>query len=268
MCVNDLLASGGEPLIFLDYISSSNINKEFFLKIIKSITLACRKSNCSLVGGETAEMPGMYKKNDFDIAGFALGVVERKDLIKKDNIKNNSLILGLESNGFHSNGFSLIRKVINVTKIKYNDRPPYRSFEKNFGDDLLLPTRIYVNQILPLIKKNLLLSISHITGGGIFENLSRIIPERHQAIIDFKKFSIPECFLWVSKVGRISSLEMLNTFNCGIGMILIINANNKDKIVNFFSKNKIKCHIMGKITAATPNQKKVLVKNFGIWDLT
>ena len=266
MCVNDLLASGGEPLFFLDYLSSSKIKEKLFLDLISSITSACKESNCSLVGGETAEMPGMYKKGDFDLAGFSVGVVERSNLLSKKKVKNNSIIIGLESSGFHSNGYSLIRKVIENSKIKLSDPPPYKSKMKTIGDDLLIPTKIYVKDLLPLIKKNLVSSIAHITGGGIFENLSRIIPGHLRSVIDTKEFKIPERFIWIKEKGKIKKVEMLKTFNCGIGMILIINKKNKKNVFDYFSKKKINYHFLGMVEK-NESSKNVEIKNFGIWNL-
>ena len=153
MSVNDILANGGEPLFFLDYISTSKIKDEIFLDLIKSINQACSEAGCSLVGGETAEMPGIYKNEEFDIAGFAVGAVERKNKIGKEKVKKNSLILGLESSGFHSNGFSLIRKIISEKKISLNSKAPFKSDFKLLGEDLIQPTKIYVKTLLPLIKK-------------------------------------------------------------------------------------------------------------------
>ena len=266
MCVNDLLASGGEPLFFLDYLSSSKIEEKLFLDLISSITLACKESNCSLVGGETAEMPGMYKNGDFDLAGFSVGVVERCNLLSKNNVKSDSVIIGLESSGFHSNGYSLIRKVIKNSKIKLSDPPPYKSNMKTFGDDLLVPTKIYVKDLLPLIKKKLISSIAHITGGGIFENLSRIVPKHLTSTIDTKIFKIPEKFIWIKEEGKIKKIEMLKTFNCGIGMILIIDKKNKKNVFDYLSKKKINYHLLG-IIEKTKLPKNVEIKNFGIWDL-
>ena len=266
MCVNDLLASGGEPLFFLDYLSSSKIEEKLFLDLISSITLACNESNCSLVGGETAEMPGMYKNGDFDLAGFSVGVVERCNLLSKNNVKSDSIIIGLESSGFHSNGYSLIRKVIKNSKIKLSDPPPYKSNMKTLGDDLLVPTKIYVKDLLPLIKKKLISSIAHITGGGIFENLSRIVPKHLISTIDTKIFKIPEKFIWIKEEGKIKKIEMLKTFNCGIGMILIIDKKNKKNVFDYLSKKKINYHLLG-IIEKTKLPKNVEIKNFGIWDL-
>ena len=264
MCVNDILVNGGEPLIFLDYLASSNIDRKNFIKIIRSIHLACKESGCSLVGGETAEMPGLYQKNDFDIAGFTVGVVERKNLINKQNLKNDSLAFGIESNGFHSNGYSLIRKVLKENKINLNLKTPYTSKEKKIGDDLLLPTRIYVKELLPLIKKKMILSMAHITGGGISDNLERVIPDGMQLIIDIKNYKSPERFSWLSKIGNISPNEMLKTFNCGIGLIFMVSKRNKNKVLDFFLKKKIQLIEVGYIKKKE-SAKKVLIKKFPPW---
>tara|TARA_B100000035_G_scaffold312866_1_gene325254 strand:+ start:208 stop:1083 length:876 start_codon:yes stop_codon:yes gene_type:complete len=268
MSVNDILANGGEPLFFLDYISTSKIKDEIFLDLIKSINQACSEAGCSLVGGETAEMPGIYKNEEFDIAGFAVGAVERKNKIGKEKVKKNSLILGLESSGFHSNGFSLIRKIISEKKISLNSKAPFKSDFKLLGEDLIQPTKIYVKTLLPLIKKKKICAISHITGGGIYENLERIIPEGMNAFIDFKKFIIPERFIWLKKLANISIKEMLKTFNCGIGLIIIIHDKNKKDVLNFFKRKKTNVHIMGKIITNNNCKNKVSIKNFGGWDLT
>ena len=268
MSVNDILANGGEPLFFLDYISTSKIKDDIFLDLIKSINQACSEAGCSLVGGETAEMPGIYKNDEFDIAGFAVGVVERKNKIGKEKVKKNSLILGLESSGFHSNGFALIRKIISEKKISLNSKAPFKSDFKLLGEDLIQPTRIYVKTLLPLIKKKKICAISHITGGGIYENLERIIPEGMNALIDFKKFVIPERFIWLKKIANISRREMLKTFNCGIGLIIIIHDTNKKDVLNFFRRKKTNVHIMGEIIKNNGYENKVSIKNFGGWDLT
>jgi phosphoribosylformylglycinamidine cyclo-ligase len=267
MCVNDILANGGEPLFFLDYIASSKIKNDEFLQLITSINKACKDAGCSLVGGETAEMPGMYKKNDFDIAGFSVGVVERMNLLGEKKVKKDFLIIGLDSNGFHSNGFSLIRKIIKTKKISLTKTPPYKSKFHSLGIDLLQPTTIFVKSVLPLIKNNYIKAISHITGGGIFENLERIIPENMLAHINFKQFSIPESFLWIKEIGKIKKKEMLKTFNCGIGLILIIDPKNSTNVFYYFKKKKINFHIMVKITSGKKIKKKVFIENFGTWDL-
>ncbi len=266
MCVNDILANGGEPLFFLDYFSSSKIKDKFFLEIIKSINKGCKMAGCSLIGGETAEMPGMYRKNDFDIAGFAVGVVERKNLINKNNVKTNAKIIGLMSNGFHSNGFSLIRKVLQYKKIPLGVKIQDLS-SKSIGNLLISPTKIYVNEILPLIKKNYIASIAHITGGGIFENIERAIPKNLMAIIETKGFKIPKLFSWFREQSKISINEMLNTFNCGIGMVLIINKSNEEFVLKYLNKNKIKFSNIGYIGVKKDHSKSVLIKKFGEWNL-
>ncbi len=264
MCVNDILVNGGEPLIFLDYVASSKIKEKNFIKIIKSIHNGCKEAGCSLVGGETAEMPGLYKKNDFDIAGFSVGVVERKNLLKPNNVKEGNLIFGIKSNGFHSNGYSLIRRVINSQRINLKAKPPYKTSEKSIGNDLLLPTKIYVKLLLPLAKKGLILTMAHITGGGLEDNLKRVIPDKFQAIIDIKDFTSPERFSWLSKIGNINSKEMLKTFNCGIGFVFIISEKNKNKILKYFESNRIELIKIGYIKKIN-SYKKVLIKKFHPW---
>jgi len=263
MCVNDLLAEGGEPLIFLDYFASSKIEEKNFIKIIKSINLACLESNCSLVGGETAEMPGIYKVDDFDIAGFSVGVVERKNLATKEKVKNNDIIIGLKSNGFHSNGYSLIRKIIKNKKIKLDQKPPYFSKQITLGQDLLRPTKIYIKSILPLVKKGLISSMSHITGGGLIENLKRSIPSDMCAEIISENFESDDCFKWISKIGNISSLEMIKTFNCGIGFIIIINEKNEAEVNKFFKKNKIDFFDLGIVKKKYKSQ--INIKKLNPW---
>ena len=266
MSVNDILANGGEPLFFLDYISSSKIKDKIFFDLIKSINDACTEAGCSLVRGETAEMPGMYKNEEFDIAGFAVGAVERENKIGKEKVKKKSIILGLESNGFHSNGFSLIRKIINDKKISLKRKPPFKSNFKFLGEDLIQPTKIYVKAILPLIKKKKIFAISHITGGGIYENLGRIIPSGMSALIDCPNFVIPDRFVWLKELANIKTKEMLETFNCGIGLIVIVHDKNKKAVLNFFKKNKINSHVIGEVVKEKSGEK-ILIKNFGKWDL-
>ena len=252
---------------FLDYYSSSKISHTNFLKIILSIDSGCKESGCSLIGGETAEMPGMYKNNDFDLAGFAVGVVERKHLINKKNVKNNSILIGLNSSGFHSNGYSLIRKALKKNKLSPFSKIPYKSNNKQLGDELLIPTKIYVREILPLVKKNLISSMAHITGGGIYENLARALPENLIGIIDVKDFSIPNRFLWMKEITKSSNREMMETFNCGLGMILVVNESNIKKVLDFFRKNKINFQIIGNVKKNKETKSNVLIKNFGEWNI-
>ena len=267
MCVNDILANGGEPLFFLDYFSSSKISNTDFLKIIKSINIGCKKAGCSLIGGETAEMPGIYNQGDFDLAGFVVGVVERKQLLSKNNVNKDDILIGVESSGFHSNGFSLIRKVLTLNGLSVNSKIPFSSKKKLIGDELVVPTKIYVNELLPLVKSNLLNSIAHITGGGILENLSRVIPEDLVGIIDNKDFKIPKKFLWLKELAKCSKIEMLKTFNCGIGMILVIKKNKSERVLKNLKNKNLKCHIIGKVEKKVKKESNVEIRNFGEWAL-
>ena len=238
MSVNDLIVQGAKPLFFLDYISINKINLNKLKSIIKGILNGCKISNCELVGGETAEMPGTYEKNKFDIAGFAVGIVDERKILKKNKIKKDNLILAIPSSGLHSNGYSLVRNLINKKRIK---------IKKNIflKKELIKPTKIYVNEVLKLINKNLLNGCANITGGGIADNIKRIIPNKLCASIDLKKINTLRIFKWL-KNNNISDKEMLKTFNCGVGFCLIIESKNLKKVKSYFPK-KYKPYIVGKI---------------------
>ena len=239
MSVNDLIVQGATPLLFLDYISINKINLPKLKSIIRGIVKGCNLSNCDLVGGETAEMPGTYEKGKFDIAGFAVGIVDEKKILSKDKIKENDLILAIPSSGLHSNGYSLVRNIIKRKRINIYKSP----FLKK---ELIRPTKIYVKEILNLIKNNLINGCANITGGGLPDNIKRIIPEKFCAEIDLKKIKIPKIFKWI-KNNNIHDNEMLRTFNCGVGFCLIINPKNLNKINRYFSKS-YKPYIIGKIS--------------------
>ncbi len=264
MCVNDILVNGGKPIFFLDYFSTSKLDDEQLTQIIKSINEGCNIAGCPLIGGETAEMPGIYKNNDFDIAGFTVGVVERDELINKDKIKETCTLIGIESNGFHSNGFSLIRDVITVNNVLLNSSTPYSSSEKKIYEDFLLPTKIYTKEVIPLIKKKLILSMAHITGGGIIDNLERIIPDGFHAILDFQKYKVPERFLWLSRLGQISASEMLKTFNCGLGLIVVVNNEDKEYIMSYFQKCNLASFEVGKLVK-NGKKEKVQISKLNPW---
>ena len=246
MSVNDLIVQGARPLLFLDYISINKINLPKLKSIIKGVVKGCKISECSLVGGETAEMPGTYEKGKFDIAGFAVGVVDKKKILNKKKIKKNDLILAVPSSGLHSNGYSLVRDIINKKKINIKKN----SFLKN---ELIKPTKIYVKEILNLIDKNLLNGCANITGGGLPDNIKRIIPERYCAEIDLNKIKPLKIFKWLKK-NNIEENEMLKTFNCGVGFCLVINPKNLEKINKYFSKN-YKPYVIGKIVKRTNKVK-------------
>ncbi|MFL2897494.1 MAG: phosphoribosylformylglycinamidine cyclo-ligase [Candidatus Pelagibacter sp.] len=246
MCVNDLIVQGAKPLIFLDYISINEINLIKLKSILKGINKGCNISNCTLVGGETAEMPGTYSKNKFDVAGFAVGIVDQKKIIKKKNIKKNNLILAIPSSGVHSNGYSLIRHILKKKKIKIKKNIFLRK-------ELLKPTKIYVREILNLNNKKLINGCANITGGGIIDNIKRIIPNGLCADIDLSKIKVKKIFRWI-KNQNIDDLEMLKTFNCGVGFCLIVDKKNLKKINKFFS-NEFKPYIIGKIVTGKNKTK-------------
>ena len=248
MSVNDLIVQGAKPLFFLDYIAVEKINKKQILDIIKGIAKGCSKASCSLVGGETAELPGLYQNAHFDLAGFAVGIVDKSKLLPKNNIKNNDVLIGLPSNGIHSNGFSLIRDIFKEKKISYK-----KKFYSNnsFGDILLRPTLIYVKTIQKFIDKFDIKGISHITGGGIAENLLRVLPKNAGAEIFLDQLCFHKknnIFNWLNQNCKVSQKEMLKTFNCGIGMILIIKRKDLEKFSAFSKRIKQPIKVLGKIT--------------------
>ena len=238
MSVNDLIVQGARPLLFLDYISINKINLKKLKSIIKGIIKGCKISNCELVGGETAEMPGTYEKDKFDIAGFAVGVVDEKKILNKKNIKKNDLLLAVPSTGVHSNGYSLVRYVLKKRKIDLKTN-------KFLKKELLRPTKIYVKEILNLIDNNLINGCANITGGGLEDNIKRVIPDKMVANINLDKIKTKKIFKWL-KQNNIDDKEMLKTFNCGVGFCLIINPKNLNKISKFFTK-EFKPYVIGKI---------------------
>ena len=238
MSVNDLIVQGAKPLLFLDYISINKINLNKLKSIIKGIIKGCKISNCELVGGETAEMPGTYEKDKFDIAGFAVGVVDEKKILDKKKIKKNDLVLAIPSSGLHSNGYSLVRYVLNKKKINLR----HNQFLKK---ELLKPTKIYVKEVLNLINNNLINGCANITGGGLKDNIKRVIPNGLMADIDLAKIKTKKIFSWL-KQHNIDDQEMLKTFNCGVGFCLITNPKNLNAIKNIFTVD-YKPYVIGKI---------------------
>ena len=246
MSVNDLIVQGAKPLFFLDYISIDRINLKKLKSIIKGIVNGCKQAGCDLVGGETAEMPDTYGKGKFDLAGFAVGIVEEKKILKKKKIKNNDLILAIPSNGLHSNGYSLLRYIIKRKKINIKKN----RFLKN---ELLKTTKIYVKEILKLIDKDLINGCANITGGGLADNIKRVIPDKKTASINLEKIRTHKIFKWIKK-NNVSNYEMYKTFNCGVGFCLIIDPKNLTKVKSFF-QNKYKPYVIGKIFKGTKKVK-------------
>jgi len=239
MSVNDLIVQGAKPLLFLDYISINKIDLKKLKAIIKGINKGCNQSECELVGGETAEMPGTYEKGKFDIAGFAVGVVGKNKILNKNKIKKNNLIVAIPSSGLHSNGYSLVRYLLKQKKINIKKN-------KFLKSELLKPTKIYVREIMNLINNNLINGCANITGGGLSDNIKRIIPDKLSADISLDKIKTSKIFNWLKNNG-ISDKEMLRTFNCGVGFCLIVESKNLKKISKFFSK-EYKPYVIGKIS--------------------
>ena len=235
MCVNDLIVQGAKPLFFLDYIAIGKVKKNKYKNILKGIFKGCKISNCYLSGGETAEMPGIYDKEKFDLAGFSVGIVDKNKILDGKKIKNDNLVLAIPSSGLHSNGFSLVRYILKINRIN----------NRKLLNQLLTPTKIYVNEVLKLHSKNLINGCCNITGGGIIENLPRVLPKNKAAKINLDKIKTLKIFKFL-KDNKISDVEMLKTFNCGVGFCLIINKKNLEKVKNIFPK-KFKPYPIGKI---------------------
>jgi len=220
MCVNDLLVQGAEPLLFLDYLATGKLQVDAATEIIAGIAEGCRQAGAALIGGETAEMPGMYNGDDYDLAGFALGAVERGNLLPRE-LSEGDVVLGLGSSGLHSNGYSLVRRLVADNDLRWHDPAPFDHTHK-LGAALLEPTRIYVQCLLPFLKRNKIKALAHITGGGFTENIPRVLPSGLDAEICLSAIKVPTVFKWLDQLGNIGAAEMLRTFNCGIGMIVIV----------------------------------------------
>ncbi len=248
MCVNDLLVQGAEPLFFLDYFACGALDVDVAEAVIAGIAKGCEMSGCALIGGETAEMPGMYAGDDFDLAGFAVGAVEREDAITGANIEDGDVILGLASNGVHSNGFSLVRKLVeNSQGFSYQSPAPYDT-SIIFGEALLVPTRLYVQPILKAIQEtHALQGMSHITGGGLLENIPRVLPKGLCAEISMDTWDRPSLFTWLQEAGNLSQDDMARTFNCGIGFVVIVRAEDKEQVSSVLEQEGERVFEIGRI---------------------
>lgn len=244
MCANDLIVQGAEPLFFLDYYATAKLDVEVASSVIKGIAEGCKQSNCALVGGETAEMPGMYHQGDYNLAGFCVGVVEKEDIIDGSQVKAGDTIIALASSGPHSNGYSLIRKVLDVNNI---DAGKELLEGVPLIEHLLSPTKLYVQSTLKTIAKVNVHGLCHITGGGFWENIPRILPDSTQAVIDKSSWQWPSIFSWIQKHGNISDYEMYRTFNCGVGMLLIVSASDASQALSILKENGEDAWIIGSI---------------------
>jgi len=246
MNVNDLVVQGAEPLFFLDYFATGKLDVGVATKVVGSIAEGCKQAGCALIGGETAEMPGLYAVGDYDLAGFSVGAVERDRLLPRKDIEAGDVILALPSSGVHANGFSLVRCVVENAGLKWNDSAPFAS-GKTLGQALLTPTRIYVRQILETIRTtSAVKALAHITGGGLTENIPRVLPEPLAAQIDLGTFALPPVFAWLKREANLDEMEMLRTFNCGIGMIVVVGASDAARVLASLGPD---AHPIGKIVA-------------------
>ena len=243
MCVNDLIVQGAEPLFFLDYYATGKLNVAAATDVVSGIAEGCKQSNAALIGGETAEMPGMYQAEDYDLAGFCVGVVEKSKIIDGSKVKTGDVLLGLPSSGPHSNGYSLIRKVIEVSNADLSE-----NFDgATLGERLLAPTTIYIKPLLKLLETVDVHAMSHITGGGLLENIPRVMPDNACAVIDKNSWKRPAIFDWLQEKGNIEDTEMYRTFNNGLGMVLILDESVADKAVDILKKNQIEAVRIGHI---------------------
>ncbi|MBV8972649.1 MAG: phosphoribosylformylglycinamidine cyclo-ligase [Sphingomonadaceae bacterium] len=248
MCVNDLVVQGAEPLFFLDYFASGKLDTAVAARVVAGIAEGCRLAGCALIGGETAEMPGMYAPGDYDLAGFAVGAVERGRQLTGDRVAPGDVLLGLASSGAHSNGFSLIRRLVEVSGARL-DRPAPFDIDVLLGEALLTPTRIYVKTLLPHLKAGRVHALAHITGGGLLENVPRILPAGAHAWIDADAWPLPPLFAWLQAQGRIEPGELARTFNCGIGMVLCVASGEADVLTRDLSDAGEVVHRIGVVEA-------------------
>ncbi len=250
MCVNDLLAQGAEPLMFLDYYATGHLEVEVARRVVAGIAEGCRQSNAALVGGETAEMPGMYGSGDYDLAGFTVGAVERDGVLPRlDRQRAGDVLIGLGSSGPHSNGYSLIRKIVERSGLDWTAPAPFAP-GKTLAEALMVPTRIYIRSVLPLLKAGLVKAVAHITGGGLIENPPRVIREGLVASFDWNAWSLPPVFQWLQETGGVSDHEMRRTFNCGVGLMLVVEASEAAPVLAALLNAGEDAFVIGQLAAA------------------
>lgn len=245
MCVNDLVCQGAEPLFFLDYFATGKLSVDEAARVVTGIARGCERAGCALIGGETAEMPGMYHDGDFDLAGFAVGAMERGADLPRD-VAQGDVLLGLASDGVHSNGYSLVRRVAQAAGLVWDAPSPFG--EGTLGQGLLTPTRLYVKPALAAIRAGGVKGLAHITGGGLTENLPRILPDGLGAEVDLDAFALPPVFRWLAQAGGIAPEEMLKTFNCGIGMVLVVAPDRADALQHLLAEAGETVHVLGRVT--------------------
>lgn len=256
MCVNDLVVQGAEPLFFLDYYATGKLDVDVATDVVKGIADGCVQSGCALVGGETAEMPGMYHAGDYDLAGFCVGVVEKSEIIDGSRVKNGDALIALGSSGPHSNGYSLVRKVIDVAGVN----PATELLDnKPLSEHVLAPTKIYVKSVLALIKQADVHAIAHLTGGGFWENIPRVLPKNTKAVIDEKSWKWPSVFNWLQEKGNIDTYEMYRTFNCGVGMVIALPQEQVDTALAILKQAGENAWLIGHIEHAEDDAEQVVI---------
>jgi phosphoribosylformylglycinamidine cyclo-ligase len=255
MSVNDLVVQGAEPLFFLDYYACGRLQPELGAAVVAGISVGCREAGCALIGGETAEMPGVYQGEDYDLAGFAVGAVERDAVLPRADIVEGDVIVGLSSSGLHSNGYSLVRKVVERSGLAWTAPAPFMS-GRGLGEAILEPTRIYVKSCLAAIRDTgAVKGLAHITGGGFPDNIPRVLPKTLGARIDLASVPVLPVFKWLADAGGIAQNEMLRTFNCGVGMIVVVSAKDSDAVMQAFARAGEKTVILGNVTAASRDDR-------------
>ena len=247
MCVNDILVQGAEPLFFLDYIATGKMEPKQIESIVKGIADGCQQANCSLIGGETAEMPGMYKGGEYDVAGFSVGIVEEEEMIDGSTITEDDVIIGLASNGIHSNGYSLVRHIL-FEQNSYSIEDSIEDFGTTLGKELLKPTRIYVKPVLEILRKVPVKGMVHVTGGGFLDNIPRILPDQVQANIRLGSWEIPKIFNFLEKLGKLKTNDLYRTFNMGIGYIFVVKAEFKEELIKLANELGEQAYEIGYVT--------------------
>lgn len=255
MCVNDLIVQGAEPLFFLDYYATGKLNVDVATTVVTGIAEGCKQSGCALVGGETAEMPGMYHNNDYDLAGFCVGVVEKSEMIDGSKVTDGDALIALASSGAHSNGYSLVRKIIEVSGVNLATE---QLDGKLLADHLLAPTKIYVKSVLDLIAQVKVHAIAHITGGGFWENIPRVLPANTQAIINEASWQWPAIFNWLQQAGNVSRHEMYRTFNCGVGLIIALPKDCVDNAIALLNKHGEQAWLIGEIKQSHSSERVII----------
>jgi phosphoribosylformylglycinamidine cyclo-ligase len=260
MCANDLIVQGAEPLLFLDYFATGKLDVEAGRAIVSGIAEGCKRSGCALIGGETAEMPGMYAADDYDLAGFCVGAVERENILTGEGVSEGDVVLGLASASIHSNGFSLLRKIVERSVLTYDDPAPFDQ-DRTLGEVFLEPTRLYVKSCLAAIKGGGIRALAHITGGGLTENIPRVLPDGLAVELDTATWTVLPEFKWLAKTGNVAPEEMFRTFNCGLGMVVVVDPTVAETATKIFKDHGETVFVIGQVTKQADGAEQVKIQN-------